>query len=1351
MNHRKNTAYALASGLSICLIALAMSSGAQEWKEVLSPTTVTALYITMDPADWDTIRNEQPVEGAPELLTRAPAWMNAPDETPIQVTIRRKGPTDPTLGNNDKVSLKIDINELVPGQRWRDLEKLSLEIGGDKPLQEGFAWVVHDLADEAGIYPYDAANAGWVQLYVNGDLKGFYTCAEQRDGQFLKNHDIYSPSATWLYKIDGGIELEAGPTDSHSPAHVHLDYAPFGTQSTLSELEFETDMPMWVDVQGLLTYAACMTFLQNSDMLFKETAKNSFAVDFNPPYPRKRQYYPWDLDAAFVGRHPTQDIMVPSKQKRGPGNLYSTTILQHPWFKQVYHAIYRELLNGPLSLESLTNKLNEIEPIVTPYMEADPYISVGDFDGLATWMAARIDNVWAQLTEPDIPRPIFNQDGGEVVTGFLLTMSSSAGSVYYTTDGSDPRAPGGAIAPSATLYTSPVPIEKTTFVTARAFDGSLWSALPAEAIFNLANYASPLRITEIMYHPADENTPDDGDEYEFLELKNTGTTDLDLSGFSFTGIDYVFPANATVSAGDRFVLARNAAAFSNRYGFAPDDIYFGKLSNKGEKIRLRNSDGNTQISVAYDDEPPWPVSPDGFGYSLVNINLNGDPDNPENWRASAGIHGSPYAPDPEPPYGVGVIVNEILSHTDPPYEDAIELYNPTTEPIDISGWFLSDDLTRTNAVSDYDLKKYRIPAGTQVPAGGFAVFYQQDFGPGNSGVPFGLSEHGDQVYLASADAAGNLNGYLVGTTFGATLNGDALGRYRTSVGVDFTVLEMPSFGTESPSSLQEFRKGGGAPNTVPKVGPVVINEIMYNPTGSDVEFIELYNLSAETVDLTDWNLQGGAFLFPAGTVLNAGSFLVLIDTNLITASQFRSQYAVPSAVPILGHNLILANEGETLRLEMPNDTLGAPDILIDRVRYNDKSPWPTEADGEGPSLEKVSPELYGNDPVNWRTVEQGGSPGRENLFPTGIAIVRKSSWKYHAEGADLGTPWRERNYSDSAWPRGDGLLGYGDPLVTTIIPSGPISTDRHITTYFRKDFIVNDDPSEITDLELEAWYDDGFIAYLNGVEILRSASMPKGPVSYLTPASSDRTAFGYETFDLSDAVDLLNRGHNMLAVEVHQVSPASPDLLWDAGLSYNLTTAETLAPPDASPRGGLFTNSVIVALSSDSPETDIRYTMDGSEPNLSSTLYTDTISISVSTELKARAFALGYNNSAVSSFLFTRLEPDTDGDTIADSIDIDDDNDGVDDSSESVAGTDPLDASSYLTITDLTIEPGGTSYIHWSSVSNRLYFILCSTNLQSGVWDSIVGPITGTPPLNAEMIPPASSDHEFYRIGVEEP
>ena len=84
------------------------------------------------------------------------------------------------------------------------------------------------------------------------------------------------------------------------------------------------------------------------------------------------------------------------------------------------------------------------------------------------------------------------------------------------------------------------------------------------------------------------------------------------------------------------------------------------------------------------------------------------------------------------------------------------------------------------------------------------------------------------------------------------------------------------------------------------------------------------------------------------------------------------------------------------------------------MRFNDKSPWPEEAGGEGPSLERYNPNGYGNDPVNWRAGNDGGTPGRANEFTAGSAIFQHSNWAYHDAGTDLGSAWRELNYNDAA-------------------------------------------------------------------------------------------------------------------------------------------------------------------------------------------------------------------------------------------------------------------------------------------------------------------------------------------------
>jgi hypothetical protein len=181
-----------------------------------------------------------------------------------------------------------------------------------------------------------------------------------------------------------------------------------------------------------------------------------------------------------------------------------------------------------------------------------------------------------------------------------------------------------------------------------------------------------------------------------------------------------------------------------------------------------------------------------------------------------------------------VMINEVLSHTDPPAVDAIELFNPSASSVDISWWFLTD---RRN-----EPRKFRIPDGTVLEPGGFIVFTEADFNPQPGIFPsFALSSsEGEDLFLFAADEAGVLLGYRTDVEFGAAENAVSFGQYETSVGFDFTALSQNTF---------------GASNAPPKIGPVVINEVMYHPpdiAGADNErdeFIELFNMSGATVPL----------------------------------------------------------------------------------------------------------------------------------------------------------------------------------------------------------------------------------------------------------------------------------------------------------------------------------------------------------------------------------------------------------------------------------------------------------------------------------------------------------------------
>jgi hypothetical protein len=137
-------------------------------------------------------------------------------------------------------------------------------------------------------------------------------------------------------------------------------------------------------------------------------------------------------------------------------------------------------------------------------------------------------------------------------------------------------------------------------------------------------------INEIYYDPPDNTTPT-----EFLELFNTGTAALDLSGWKTdSGVTFDFPGGSTIPAGGYLVLAQDAAAFQTAFGFAPFGVYVGKLSNQGEKVCLRNSLNATVDEVTYGEGFPWPTASRGLGSSMELIHPTLDNTLPGSWRAS---------------------------------------------------------------------------------------------------------------------------------------------------------------------------------------------------------------------------------------------------------------------------------------------------------------------------------------------------------------------------------------------------------------------------------------------------------------------------------------------------------------------------------------------------------------------------------------------------------------------------------------------------------------------------------------------------------------------------------------------
>ncbi|MFB6318814.1 lamin tail domain-containing protein [Saccharicrinis sp. FJH54] len=194
----------------------------------------------------------------------------------------------------------------------------------------------------------------------------------------------------------------------------------------------------------------------------------------------------------------------------------------------------------------------------------------------------------------------------------------------------------------ATVYSSPLTLSGSTHVKARTFYNNEWSAL-SEAFFGVSTDMNALRITEIHYHPEPMDTVD-GDKFEFLELKNTGSFTIDLSGVQIIkGISFVFSEGTYLKPGEFIVLASDDKDFFTRYGFMPFGEYNGQLDNNGERIIVATADNDTICNVRYFDDYPWPVEPDGYGNSLVPVQRNplSNQDSSVYWTISSLVNGSP--------------------------------------------------------------------------------------------------------------------------------------------------------------------------------------------------------------------------------------------------------------------------------------------------------------------------------------------------------------------------------------------------------------------------------------------------------------------------------------------------------------------------------------------------------------------------------------------------------------------------------------------------------------------------------------------------------------------------------------
>ncbi|MBD2866707.1 CotH kinase family protein [Paenibacillus oceani] len=407
--------------LGLCLVCLSWGTtaplaadvqvhtrGANE--NVFPPNKVIDVKITIDEADFqDMLDNPLQEEYKPaDIEYNGTTIRNVGIRTKGNLTLRSVANTD-----SDRYSWKIQFDKYIDGQTLHGLTKINLNNNYADPtfMRE---YLTYELLEEMGV---PTPGRSYVNVYVNGELRGFYLAVEQINEPYLTRHfgDAYGA----LYKPDGeGSDLVWKGDDISLYSGLNLKSETSNGDvilDMLDELNNGTDYEKVIDVDSFLRYLAVSTILVNMDSYQGNLKHNYYLYEQNGVF----TMLPWDFNMSFAGL--TMGGMGNTQQNAGVlideptmGRVAErpmiAKLLQNETYKQTYRGYVKQIVDGYLSDSRFEARVQSLAELISPYVERDPskfytyeeYRSslnqdVQNIPGLLSFTKARVANVLQQL------------------------------------------------------------------------------------------------------------------------------------------------------------------------------------------------------------------------------------------------------------------------------------------------------------------------------------------------------------------------------------------------------------------------------------------------------------------------------------------------------------------------------------------------------------------------------------------------------------------------------------------------------------------------------------------------------------------------------------------------------------------------------------------------------------------------------------------------------------------------------------------------------------------------------------------------------------------------------------------
>lgn len=485
----------------------------------------------------------------------------------------------------------------------------------------------------------------FMHLYINGIYWGVYNTTER-------------PIDGWAEKYFGGekedydVIKRKGALDGNINQWNTL--VNFAAYNNLANSNNYQTIQNYINIENFIDYVLVSNYAPHSDN--HASAKNSFA-NKNRTLNDGFRFWIWDTEPA-LDYYWTKGWAKDHIGTRPFDTIY-TALLNNPDFvMQTADQMHCHCFNdGALTPNKVaeTYMQNYNTTDIAMIAEAGRWASSSAYTGFVdaknrivnSYLPVRtnqtVNNYKNTGLYPSLAAVDFSQYGGALANGAFISLNNTNGfgSIRYTIDRSDPRAIGGGLAATAQTYNGNISLPNGVHViNARVKQSNEWSAKCPRKFYVGQDYTG-LVINEIHYNPADSiffnatiNAMDtvSGRNFEFIELKNTNNQNVFLEDVYFNkGITIKFEANIIIPPNGFVVVAEDAYWFEQKYGFAPDATYVGKLDNGGENLWMIDPFDNIIDTLKYNDDLPWDTIPDNGIYSLALLNSSLDNSKANHW------------------------------------------------------------------------------------------------------------------------------------------------------------------------------------------------------------------------------------------------------------------------------------------------------------------------------------------------------------------------------------------------------------------------------------------------------------------------------------------------------------------------------------------------------------------------------------------------------------------------------------------------------------------------------------------------------------------------------------------------